>query len=215
MANGCLPMSKVIIKQYVRSWRSMRPLGMTAAIFVLSACLVPEKFTASYNFKPSGDFTYHYDGTAKDVMTLMMQADAKQKNRPLPEKEIQGLRAEMQKLGKAPNVTNFKDLGDATYQLVYEKDFKVGQKQDVLPIAQISKDKSGVYTVSATPLKPKDAEQFKMLGVKLDGTVEVRLPSNAKVISHDANDTPGFFSKAYGWKMNLGRQKMEIKFTLS
>ncbi len=188
---------------------------VVAAPLSLAACLVPEKFTASYSFKPTGDFTYHYDGTAKDVMTLSMQADAKQKNRPAPEKEIQGLRVEMQKLSKEPSVTSFKDLGNATYQLVYEKDFKIGQRQDVLPIAQISKDKAGVYTVSATPFKPKDAEQFKMLGVKLDGTVEVRLPSNAKVISNDATDTPGFFSKAYGWKMNFERQKMEIKFTLS
>lgn len=199
----------------MKSMLNMRKVTLIGLALSLSGCLVPEKFTASYSFKPSGDFTYRYDGTARDVMTLMMQADAKQKSRPVPEKEIQELRAEMQKLGKAPNVTNFKDLGDATYQLVYEKDFKVGQKQDVLQIAQISKDKSGVYTLSATPFKPKDAEQFKMMGVKLDGKVEVRLPSNAKVISTDATDTPGFFSKAYGWKMNLERQKMEIKFTLS
>ena len=195
--------------------KKLKFTGLGVICLALSACLVPEKFTASYSFKPTGEYTYRYDGTARDAMTLMMQADAKQKNRPVPEKEMQGLRVEMQKLSKEPNVSNFKDLGNATYQLVYEKDFKIGQRQDVLPIAQISKDKFGVYTVNATPFKPKDAEQFKLLGVKLDGVVEVRLPSNAKVISHDATDAPGFFSKAYSWRMNLERQKMEIKFTLS
>ena len=36
---------------------------LVGMILLLAACMVPEKFTAEYEIKPSGDYSFVYDGT--------------------------------------------------------------------------------------------------------------------------------------------------------
>jgi hypothetical protein len=64
-------------------------------------------------------------------------------------------------------------------------------------------------------MKPKDRDQLKAVGIKVNGTAEVFLPSNAKVLKHNATGTPGLFSKSYSWKIGGIDDQPAIEFTLA
>lgn len=65
----------------------------------------------------------------------------------------------------------------------------------------VKRDKDGVFTIAPAPINKGDLDALRQLGTKVDGTLEVRLPANVEVVDHNAHDEPGFFSKAYRWKI--------------
>ncbi|MFX3577788.1 hypothetical protein V8923_23380, partial [Ralstonia mannitolilytica] len=92
---------------------------------------------------------------------------------------------------------------------------QITQRAEPMNVISVTKDKDGVFTIAPIALKEKDKSGLRELGIKVDGTVEVRLPSNAQVISHNASGTPGMFSKAYTWKVGAIDQNPYIKFKLA
>ncbi len=63
----------------------------------LTACLVPEKFTASFQVKPDGDYIYKYDGTAVHYLAAY---SIKQVGSLTPKEEA-GLKVDADKMAKA------------------------------------------------------------------------------------------------------------------
>jgi predicted ATP-binding protein involved in virulence len=51
----------------------------------------------------------------------------------------------------------------------------------------------GVITISSPNLSVKDVQKLMKLAIKIDGTLEVVLPTNATIISHNATSEPKFF----------------------
>lgn len=190
--------------------RTLRIAATATAALSLTACLIPEKFEASARFKPDGSYTYKYDGTA----VYFLAAAAIKEKGSLPEKDEAGLRREAKKT-KAPGVKKMAYAGNGRYDVQIEQDLKPGQQVDTVKIFTVVRDKDGVYSVSSAALKDKEHEQLRALGIKVKGKAEVMLPSNAKVLSHNAGSAPGFFSKSYTWNIGNLDDQPSIKFTLS
>ena len=49
---------------------------LVGMILLLAACMVPEKFTAEYEIKPSGDYSFVYDGTMVNALSRMAKREA-------------------------------------------------------------------------------------------------------------------------------------------
>ncbi len=185
-------------------------LATLAATSILTGCLVPEKFTASVTMKPDGSYNYKYDGTAKNV--LVMQAIKEKK--PLSSKDEAYLKAEVEHKAKGKGVKKLNYLGEGRYELTVDQELALGQQAELMPVIAVSKAKDDVITIASMELKPKDREAYKQIGIQMDGTVEVRLPSNAQIITHNASGTPWFFNKAYSWKIGSLDQAPKITFKL-
>jgi len=182
-----------------------------AAATLLSGCLVPERFIASVDVKADGSATYQYDGTAQHFLAAMEI----QKNGKLSAKDEAGLSKEAEKTIKIPGVRKFEYLGAGRYQLLSTQDLQPGHKPAVLDLARLTKAKDGVYSLTSPEIKEKDRQQLKQLSITVDGTLEVRLPANAQVVSHNASSTPGLLSKAYTWKIGSIDSKPSITYTLA
>ena len=184
--------------------------SLLAAVTV-SGCLVPEKFNASIMVKSDGSYAYKYAGTAVHFMA----AAAIKKQGSLTPKDEAGLAHEAEKATKIQGVKKLSYSGNGRYELDIDQDLKAGQQSQVLKLFNYAKGNDGVYTITAAVLKSKDRDELRTLNIKVSGKAEVILPSNAKVISHNATSTPGLLSKAYGWKIGSFDEQPSIRFTLS
>ena len=191
--------------------KAVRLIAGLALAASLAGCLVPEKFSAAVEMKPDGSYTYKYDGTATHALAAM----AIKKQGALTAKDEAGLKQEADKAAKAPGVRKLDYLGSGRYQVSVDRELKPGQQPDLMKIVSVTKDTAGVFTIAGSPLKQKDKDGLKELGIKIDGTLEVRLPANAKVVSQNADGTPGLISKAYSWKIGSVDARPEIKFQLA
>jgi hypothetical protein len=191
--------------------RIVRFATIAAAALSLSACLLPEKFEASVRFKPDGGYIYKYNGTA---VHFLAAAAIKEKG-SLPAKDEDGLKREAEKASKAPGVQKMTYTGNGRYDVRIEEDVKPGRQVSTLKIFNITRDRDGTFALAVPPMKDKDRDQLRSLGIKVDGKAEVFLPGNAKVLEHNASGTPGLLSKAYSWKIGAVDDKPMIRFTLA
>jgi len=161
--------------------RLARSVAAAATALGLSACLAPEKFEASVRFKPDGGFNYQYEGTVAHVLAA---SAIKQRGR-LTAQEEEGLKREVE-MG-APNSPGFKRIvyqGNARYDVRVDEDVKPGGQVDALKIFTVTQDKDKAYTLAVPPIKDKDREQLRALGIKVDGKFEVRKrPANPSCLS--------------------------------
>ncbi|MBI5926706.1 MAG: hypothetical protein HY836_14040 [Aquabacterium sp.] len=183
----------------------------TSLTVALSGCLIPEKFTAKVDIKPDASYRYQYQGTAVHMLAAMQI----QKAGHLTAKDEAQLKADADKATKADGVKKLTYQGAGQYEVNVDRDVAPGQRSPVLNIVSLVKGKDDAYTLTASELKPKDRDGLMGLGIKVDGTVEVTLPPNAKVISQNATSTPGVFSKAYGWKVNGYDARPVLTFKLN
>jgi hypothetical protein len=81
----------------------------------------------------------------------------------------------------------------------------------------VEKGSDGVITVSSPNISDKDRQELGKLGIKIDGTLDVKLPSGAQVISHNAQSTPYMFGLMgdYSWKIGTPDQRPFIKFRVT
>ena len=178
--------------------------------FVLTGCLIPEKFSASIDMKPDGSYVYKYDGTAVNFMAL----DQIRHTGHLSARDDAELKKEVDKGKKVAGVKNFTYSGQGRYELSYEKNLRIGQEIEMMNVISVRQDKDGVITITPQTIAKGDQQSLSQMGVHVDGTVEVKLPSNAKIIYSNATGTPGFFSSAYSWKIGSFTQPAQIKFKL-
>lgn len=186
-------------------------VAVIACAALLSGCLVPERFAAKIEVEPDASYTFRYAGTAIHVLAA---AQLKQTG-SLSEKDQNGLKAEADKLSKNPDIRRAIYTGNGRYELEIESKKKTGQPLQMLDIFSVRTDKEGVMTISSSELKDKDKRELEKLGITIDGTMEVRLPKNAEVISHNATSTPTFgMFGAYSWKIGRIDQRtmMKVKF---
>lgn len=181
-----------------------------AAAFSLAGCLVPEKFDASIRIKSDSAYVYKYAGSAVHYLAA---AAIKQKG-SLPEKDEDGLKREADKMSKTPGVQKMSYVGEGRYDIRIEENVASGQQVKSLKIFSITRDKEGAYVLAGPPMKEKDRDQLRALGIKVNGKAEVYLPDNAKVLEQNASGTPGMFSKSYSWKISGVDDRPMIKFML-
>ncbi|WP_241821283.1 hypothetical protein [Herbaspirillum sp. C7C8] len=187
-------------------------IALAASAVLLTGCLIPESFKAKADFASNGDYTFSYDGTAVHAMAA---AEEKQKG-SLREKDEEGLKSEAIKMKKDPMVQSAEYLGHGRYQLKLLAKKKAGENLKMMDIFSVTHGKDGVITISSPKLAAKDVQELSKLGIKIDGTLEVILPKNATIISHNATSEPKFFGLfgTYSWKIGSLDQRPEMKITL-
>lgn len=189
-------------------------LLVTSLVFAafLSGCLVPEHFSATVDVHPDASYTFKYSGT---VVNALAAAQIKESG-ALSEKDEKNLQDEVEKLSKDPDIQQVTYQGDGRYELAIESKKKPGEALDMLDIFFVKTDADGVLTITSSEIKEKGMKELEALGMTIDGTLEVQLPENAEIISHNATSSPSFFGMlgAYSWQIGSIDQRpmMQIKF---
>jgi hypothetical protein len=185
---------------------------ITASVLVLTACLVPEKFTASITFQPSGDYAFQYSGTAVNPKAA---AEIKQAGL-LSNKSNKELIADAVQMKKYPAVQQADYKGNGRYQITLQESKKMGQTLNAFDIFSVSKDKFGVITIASLHMDAHVLADLSKLGLVIDGTLDVTLPKNAVVISSNATSQPSFFGLLgkYSWKIGAIDQRPMMKIKL-
>jgi hypothetical protein len=185
---------------------------LVAATVLLTGCLVPEKFAAKASFQPDGSYTFSYVGTAVHAMAAMQMV----KTGKLGPKDDATLEREVASLKRNPDVQSASYKGNGRYELSLEAKRNKGQPLDLLNIVSVRTGKDEVITISSAEVNEKGKKDLAQLGIKVDGTLEVTIPKNAELISHNATGTPTFFGMVgtYSWKIGSVDQRPMMKFRL-
>lgn len=186
--------------------------ALLATATLLTGCLVPEKFAAKADIHPDGSYSFSYNGTVVHGMAAMQIA----KTGKLTAKDETGLDREAEKMKRNPDVKSVSYKGNGRYELVLDATRKKGQPLNMLNIASVRTDKDGIITISSAEIKEKDKKELSQLGIKVDGTLEISVPKNAEIISHNATSTPKFFGLVgtYSWKIGSVDQRPLMKIRL-
>lgn len=184
---------------------------LTTAL-LLSGCLVPEKFAATVAIHPDASYEYRYTGT---VINAFGASEIKTTGVLSPKSDA-GLKAEADKMKSIPDVRSASYLGSSRYQLAMEGNKKAGEALKLLDILTVTRDKDGVITIASPEYKDKDLQNLADLGIKIDGTLDIKLPRNAEVLSQNATSTPSFFGLigGYSWKIGRADQRPMMKIKL-
>lgn len=172
--------------------------GLALAVF--GGCLVPENFISVVEFRPDASYSYSFAGTAIHAMAQMQVKSGQ----PLTAKDEQGLKAEAEKMAKERGVSRAIYLGNARYDLKIEDKKKAGESLNLLDFLRVRQNKDGSITISSPEMKEDNKRELESLGIKVSGTLEVKLPKNAEVISHNATSAPKLFGLVGGYKWNIG-----------
>ena len=199
-----MPSSKMASIQADRSLLAVITLASVAA---LAGCLVPEKFTAKVDVEPDASYTFRYSGT---VMHALAAAQIKQVGSLSPKDDAK-LRAETERMTKDKDVRKADYKGSGRYDIEVESHKVAGQPLRMFDIFSVKTDKDGVMTVASSELKDKEKRDLMSLGIAIDGTLEVRVPKNAQVVSSNATSTPTLGFGAYSWKIGQLDQRPEMK----
>lgn len=190
--------------------KSIAVLAATAVL--LTGCLVPEKFAAKASFQADGGYSFSYVGTAVHGMAAMQIA----KTGKLNPRDDAALEHEAASMKRNPDVQSVSYKGNGRYELTLDAKRKKGQALELLNIVNVRTGKDGVVTISSAQINEKGKKDLAQLGIKVDGTLEVTIPKNAEVISHNATGTPTFFGQVgtYSWKIGSVEQRPMMRFRL-
>ncbi|MEG0922098.1 MAG: hypothetical protein RSD57_17620 [Comamonas sp.] len=186
-----------------------------ACCAALTGCLVPEKFSASADFKTDGSYRYQFDGTVVNALAAMEI----QKNGKLSDQDRAKVQKALDKEASRPGMQKLQATSDTRYALKYDGELKMNEKHSgspyfVLNVSTRDWKERRVLTVSGPQIKPKEQKELEQLGIKPSGKIAITLPADAKVLQHNAKGTPGLLSKAYTWDVGSLGDKPSIQFQL-
>ena len=164
---------------------SLRLLATGAcAALLLTACLVPERFTARIAFAADGSYAYSYAGTGVHTLTAGQMGKGSGGEAGSPKR----------------------------YDLSVEGKRQRAQALDLAGVLRVRTGPDGVLNLQAGKLDDKEKASMAKLGIKLDGTLSVTVPISAEVIAHNATTTPSFFGLigTYAWKIDSLEQRPQI-----
>lgn len=185
-------------------------LTAVSAACLLSACLVPERFTALVNVQPDGSYSYSYEGSAVDsfaVMKLKQQGS-------LSDADQRGLAEQARQLHEDPDVRKAVYHGNARYTLEVSGQRSKGESLKLMDMFTVQTDPEGIMTIAAKPLQDKEKREFEQLGINVKGILKVRIPHNADVIFQNATSSPTTGAGSYSWKIGGLRVRPEIRLRL-
>lgn len=189
--------------------RTLRTLALAlAATAVLNGCLLPEKFTASAVVAPDASIQYQYKGTAVHATALLQKHQGK-KISAADDRALAELGEKSSTKGDS-----LKYVGDGRYEVQTSSRILPGPPKATMQVFNYGHS-GNTYTIKSMTIKPKDLAAFKESGFAPDGTFEVTLPANAKVVSNNADSTPWFFRKSYKWNIKSLEKPASLVFTLN
>lgn len=177
----------------------------------LAGCMLAEKFQATITIKPDGTFNYKFDGTAVDFLALL----AIHSNGSLSAKDEEMLRKRADNPKPNSGIRKIAYLGKGRYDVSFDKDGSPKETYLVpAGLMEVKQTAPDTYRISGNALNPRDRVSLEGIGTKPDGTIEVILPKGASVETHNADSTPGLFSRAYKWRIKSYDQAPHIIFKL-
>jgi hypothetical protein len=190
----------------------MRCLVGTAAALALAGCLVPEKFTSKIDFKSDGQYQYSYSGTAIHVLAKIQMESGK----ALTSKDNDKLKTDADMLAKQPDFKRVAYMGDARYDIELVGNRKKSDRFSLMDVLTVTTDATGLTVIESKPIAAKDKAEMNKMGWKIDGALEVKLPKNAEIVTHNATSTPSFggLFGAYHWKIGGPETGVSMKFRL-
>lgn len=156
---------------------------------LLSACFVPEKFSATVEFKDDLSYTYQFKGTTAFVPALI---DLKRKVPPKPDAAKMVAAEGVKYKANHPDVKSLDYRGDARFDTLIEGSKPAGAVTEILDILVIGQDKQGNSGVG-TKMQQKDVAAFKDLGMTIEGKLVVKLPSGANIVKTNGTVSKGFW----------------------
>lgn len=190
-------------------------LAMLGVFGLLSGCMFPEKIDMKVEFNPDASYAIHFNGQVASFIHLMGAHEAK---RPISPKDDAEISAEAVKMSKpTPQGTqSAKYLGNARLQYVVDNKYKPHESLSFLGTLLVNSDKSGVVTVKAATLTPKNKADFSTLGLAMSGVFSVALPNNAKLISSNADATERTAGgTVYTWRVKSAELQPKLVFSVA
>ncbi len=178
-------------------------------VVLLSSCFVPERFSAKIIVEPDTSYTFWYSGT---VVNPLVAEEIKKGNSLSKEKQIL-LMGDAGGLLKDPDIKQATYKGDGRYELEIEAKRKPGKPLHMFNLFTVSTGKDGVMTIASSKINANDLRELNKIGIQIDGSLEVKLPKNAEIISHNATSTPMVFGLfgGYSWKIKQPDQRPILK----
>lgn len=182
----------------------MKTLTLTilfSSAFLLTGCLVPEKFVTKIDISSDASYRVMFSGTVAHALAVAQIVTTK---KALSPKEETAMVREAQKMSQEIGVKKSAYIQNGRFEIDLEQSHKSGESTDLFKIIKVISDKDGVMTLSTQKLIEKDRAGIAQLGLVIDGTLEVSLPKNAQIISSNATSVPTFFGLlgVYSWKIN-------------
>lgn len=179
-----------------------RAFAVVGLLSVLGGCYVPEEFTATVTINKDGSYTYAFEGTVAHGLAAMAA-----KTPGLTQKEEQALKDETPKL-KTGDVRRVEYVGKGRYETLIEH---VGARNvpSYFPSQEsllfgIEPQGDGTIRFFAHRPTAKNFQDLQQAGLKLDGTIVVKLQNGVTVITQNADSQPSLFGLmgSYKWRIN-------------
>lgn len=160
---------------------------------LLAACLVPDRYKATLDLTAAGDYTLTYDGQLVDLVMLT----AREKGQLSPKLEEEMVRLYSKELTKEARGLTLEYKGDARFEARLETagSYRAGKMRMLADLLQIKLVQDGVLEVRGLRLK-----DLKKPPKGLTSTGDICITTDMPVIEHNADSTPGLFSRCYRWK---------------
>lgn len=194
--------------------KSLMPwLAAFLAAILLSGCLIPEQFTATLDFRTDQYYVFKYKGTAVMPIRALIQKKEGRSLRPDEEKQLEDFPSAWMK-----NHPEFKKIvrkSDGRYDIEVEDKKRMGQPMDPFGLLRIRHLGEGVISIESQPVDGNSVNDFKSVGVSMNGTFEIRLPNHAEVLSHNATSSQSQANGVYLWNITLGGKTPNLRFKLN
>lgn len=169
---------------------------------MMSGCIIPEKFNASFTINADGSADFRYDGTLVYGLAAEQAAAGR-----LTSKDEKGLEALAGEMRKDKSFRSAKYIGRARYQVVMEQHvipgkpfYFPGQGQAMIMLLPTN---DGQLELRAAAIKEKDLAGLKRIGLNIDGTVSANIAKGLTVVKQNATSTPSMFGLfgSYSWRI--------------
>lgn len=183
---------------------------LTVCLLALSSCLMPQNFVAEIKVRQDQSIEIHYEGQLLHVMAHSAYDEESKPN----EVDDQRLRKEAFRIFNLKEFRKSKYIGRGAFEVDAIEKVNFNEESSILPMLDVGSNREGVFHIGVKKLSEIQRKMILDHNVQIQGKIRILLPKNAKVISHNANFGPWFFSDYYVWKIKNISDSPLIKFNL-
>lgn len=155
-----------------------------------SACLIPEEFSATVTIEEDGAYSFAFNGTAVDLISLTVASEGES-----PPGHDASLEELAEEIAQEPGFESVEYVGNGRFELSYQVENSTGSSMTFIegtPYFRIS-SRDGLFEVGTVDAREQELNQLRQIGATIDGQLSVKVPRGMEVIEHNADRTPRFF----------------------
>ncbi len=191
--------------------RTACALAFSLLTLLLPACMLPEKFKARIEYREDASYSYEFSGSAINAVAAWRI----KRTGALTDKDRRDLEEEARKMRSNPDVKNARHTGHGRFVLESSGARESGESTFLFNFLSVVTDPlTGVTVIASNAVTEQDWSRLAALGVRMNGTLTVAVPSNAEVLTHNATSKPFMGRGAYEWKLTQLEQRpaMTLRF---